>query len=343
VTGTPHDLYDTTLRDGTQREGVALSVDDKLRVARRMDELGVAYIEGGWPGANPKDTEFFRRAADGELALARDPGRVRDDAWTVASRAEDDPLFGPSSRRGPTSSASSARPGATTWTRRSVSRGTRTSRWCVTRSATCAGSASGSSSTPSTSSTDWLATAPTPVMWSPRRPRPAPSAWCCATPTAARCRGTSARSSTVSSATSPATSGCTSTTTVVARSPTRCSVSRPARSTCRAPPTGSGSGAATPTCSRSSVTSSSSAGCRWSGRSSSSGSPRSATPSPSCATSPPRTSRPTSATPPSATRRAARLGAGQGAGHVPAHRPRRRRQPSAAGRQRARRSQQHRA
>ncbi|MFA9431355.1 citramalate synthase [Egicoccus sp. AB-alg2] len=63
------DLYDTTLRDGTQREGVSLSVDDKLRVARRMDELGVAYIEGGWPGANPKDTAFFARAADGELAL----------------------------------------------------------------------------------------------------------------------------------------------------------------------------------------------------------------------------------------------------------------------------------
>ncbi|GGI06356.1 citramalate synthase [Egicoccus halophilus] len=63
------DLYDTTLRDGTQREGVSLSVEDKLRVARRMDELGVAYIEGGWPGANPKDTAFFARAADGELAL----------------------------------------------------------------------------------------------------------------------------------------------------------------------------------------------------------------------------------------------------------------------------------
>ncbi len=63
------DLYDTTLRDGTQREGVTLSVEDKLRVARGMDELGVAYIEGGWPGANPKDTEFFARARDGELRL----------------------------------------------------------------------------------------------------------------------------------------------------------------------------------------------------------------------------------------------------------------------------------
>ena len=61
-------LYDTTLRDGTQREGISLSVDDKLRVARHMDALGVHYIEGGWPGANPKDTEFFARAADGELS-----------------------------------------------------------------------------------------------------------------------------------------------------------------------------------------------------------------------------------------------------------------------------------
>jgi 2-isopropylmalate synthase len=86
------DLYDTTLRDGTQREGVALSVDDKLRVARRMDELGVAYIEGGWPGANPKDTEFFRRAADGELDL--DATLVAFGMTRGPNRApEDDPLL----------------------------------------------------------------------------------------------------------------------------------------------------------------------------------------------------------------------------------------------------------
>jgi len=64
-------LYDTTLRDGTQQEGVAPSVEDKLRVARAVDSLGVGYIEGGWPGANPKDTEFFRRAAEGDLVLER--------------------------------------------------------------------------------------------------------------------------------------------------------------------------------------------------------------------------------------------------------------------------------
>jgi len=61
-------VYDTTLRDGAQQEGLNLSVADKLAIARQLDILGVGYIEGGWPGANPKDTEFFRRAQD-ELDL----------------------------------------------------------------------------------------------------------------------------------------------------------------------------------------------------------------------------------------------------------------------------------
>jgi len=52
-------IYDTTLRDGTQREGISLSLDDKVRIARRLDHFGVHYIEGGWPGSNPKDAEFF--------------------------------------------------------------------------------------------------------------------------------------------------------------------------------------------------------------------------------------------------------------------------------------------
>src|SRR5690606_17622828 len=56
-------IYDTTLRDGTQGESVAFSVQDKLRVARKLDEFGISYIEGGWPGSNDKDAEFFRRAA----------------------------------------------------------------------------------------------------------------------------------------------------------------------------------------------------------------------------------------------------------------------------------------
>jgi 2-isopropylmalate synthase len=64
-------IYDTTLRDGTQREGISLSCDDKLRVARRLDELGVTFIEGGWPGSNPKDAEFFERARDQQWQRAR--------------------------------------------------------------------------------------------------------------------------------------------------------------------------------------------------------------------------------------------------------------------------------
>ena len=57
-------IYDTTLRDGTQRAGISLSAADKIRIAHRLDELGVAFIEGGWPGSNPKDAEFFERARD---------------------------------------------------------------------------------------------------------------------------------------------------------------------------------------------------------------------------------------------------------------------------------------
>lgn len=62
-------VYDTTLRDGAQREGISYSVEDKLTVAKLLDEYGVAFIEGGWPGALPKDTEFFARMAAGEVEL----------------------------------------------------------------------------------------------------------------------------------------------------------------------------------------------------------------------------------------------------------------------------------
>src|SRR5436309_2842451 len=54
--------FDTTLRDGTQGESVSFSVDDKLMIAEKLDELGIDYIEGGWPGSNPKDKEFFAQA-----------------------------------------------------------------------------------------------------------------------------------------------------------------------------------------------------------------------------------------------------------------------------------------
>lgn len=64
-------VYDTTLRDGTQSEGISLSVEDKIKVAHLLDELGVDYIEGGWPGSNPKDAEFFSHMKDVQFKHAR--------------------------------------------------------------------------------------------------------------------------------------------------------------------------------------------------------------------------------------------------------------------------------
>lgn len=63
-------IYDTTLRDGAQREGLSLSLEDKLRIARRLDRLGIPFIEGGWPGANPKDVQFFWELQEQPLAQA---------------------------------------------------------------------------------------------------------------------------------------------------------------------------------------------------------------------------------------------------------------------------------
>jgi 2-isopropylmalate synthase len=83
-------VYDTTLRDGAQQEGMHLTVDDKLQVARLLDELGVGFIEGGWPGAVPRDTEFFRRAAD-ELRLANATLAAFGATRKAHTRAEDDP------------------------------------------------------------------------------------------------------------------------------------------------------------------------------------------------------------------------------------------------------------
>ncbi len=64
------ELYDTTLRDGTQAEGVSLSVEDKLKITVKLDELGMQYIEGGWPGSNPKDVEYFARVKEVPLKNA---------------------------------------------------------------------------------------------------------------------------------------------------------------------------------------------------------------------------------------------------------------------------------
>ena len=90
------EVFDTTLRDGMQVEGVSATVDDKLRIAEQLDHLGVHYIEGGWPGANPKDIEFFARARS-ELALTTStlvafgstrrpaPARKRTESAIIAS------------------------------------------------------------------------------------------------------------------------------------------------------------------------------------------------------------------------------------------------------------------
>lgn len=101
-------LYDTTLRDGSQREGISFSMDDKLKIARRLDRLGIAYVEGGWPGSNPKDLAFFERASELRLEQAvisafgctrRASVAVEDDANIRALVAADTPavaVFGKS-------------------------------------------------------------------------------------------------------------------------------------------------------------------------------------------------------------------------------------------------------
>src|SRR3954452_7887181 len=84
-------VYDTTLRDGAQQEGLNLSVADKLTIAKQLDGLGVGYIEGGWPGSNPKDTEFFRRATD-ELTLENATLAAFGATRRAGLAAADDPL-----------------------------------------------------------------------------------------------------------------------------------------------------------------------------------------------------------------------------------------------------------
>ncbi len=85
-------VYDTTLRDGAQQQGIRLTVHDKLRIARSLDDLAVTFIEGGWPGANPSDTAFFRAAAEGELNLKNAQLVAFGATRKVGGRAETDPL-----------------------------------------------------------------------------------------------------------------------------------------------------------------------------------------------------------------------------------------------------------
>ncbi|MBW4499801.1 MAG: citramalate synthase [Scytonema hyalinum WJT4-NPBG1] len=84
-------IYDTTLRDGTQREGLSVSIEDKLRIARRLDQLGIPFIEGGWPGANPKDVQFFWHLQEEPLTQAE----IVAFCYTrrPEKRAADDPML----------------------------------------------------------------------------------------------------------------------------------------------------------------------------------------------------------------------------------------------------------
>ena len=76
TTPRPIRIFDTTLRDGTQGTGISFSVADKIRVAQKLDAFGVHYIEGGWPGSNPKDIAFFEEAAKCTLAWWTGSGAV---------------------------------------------------------------------------------------------------------------------------------------------------------------------------------------------------------------------------------------------------------------------------
>jgi 2-isopropylmalate synthase len=91
-TGDLFHVYDTTLRDGAQQEGLNLSVADKLAIARQIDGLGVGFIEGGWPGANPRDTEFFRRARE-ELTLEHAQLAAFGATRRSGMKAADDPMI----------------------------------------------------------------------------------------------------------------------------------------------------------------------------------------------------------------------------------------------------------
>ena len=118
-------VYDTTLRDGAQQEGLTLTVADKLAIARRLDEFGVGFIEGGWPGAIPKDTQFFQRART-ELDLrhaqlaafgaTRRPGLQAADDPQVAALRESGGA-GHDSCRQECSTGTSSWPCARRWTR----------------------------------------------------------------------------------------------------------------------------------------------------------------------------------------------------------------------------------
>jgi 2-isopropylmalate synthase len=116
--------FDTTLRDGTQGEAVSFSLDDKLVIAQKLDELGIDYIEGGWPNSNPKDKDFFQRARDLKLKHARLVafGSTR----FSKNKVDQDPNVAPCSKPKLRLSRFSARAGICTYTGLWESRKTKT-------------------------------------------------------------------------------------------------------------------------------------------------------------------------------------------------------------------------
>ena len=96
------EIYDTTLRDGSQAEDIAFSVEDKLRITGKLDELGVRYIEGGWPGSNPKDADYFKKSKKLKLknsvvvafgSTHRPKHKAKDDANLKALIASETPVI----------------------------------------------------------------------------------------------------------------------------------------------------------------------------------------------------------------------------------------------------------
>ena len=192
-------LFDTTLRDGAQTNGVDFTLADKLAIARMLDELGVDYVEAGYPGANPTDTQLLRRAAAG----ARENHRLRHDAAAGPLGLERSGPRRAARRARPTRSASSPSPGTIT----SASRWRRPKRKTSPRSATaCAPPRPRAAKCCSTASISSTATRPIRLTRSPAPRRPTTKAragWCCATPMAARCRTKSRRSSARSASSIP--------------------------------------------------------------------------------------------------------------------------------------------
>ena len=243
-------VFDTTLRDGAQREGISYSVADKLAVARHLDALGVG-LHRGWLARRPAQGHRVLRPGrgGGARAAARRAGRVRRHPQGGHVRPPRTRRCWRCSPAGRRSSRSSRSPTGGTSSGRCAPTWPRTARWSPTRSRSSAARAAGCSSTPSTSSTASPST-PTPrCACSTRRSRRAPTSPCSATPTAACCRWASPRSSRRWPRAPVSGSASTARTTRAARSPTRWPRYKRARRTSSAPRTAMANGRATPTCS----------------------------------------------------------------------------------------------